>query len=363
MRLISTKNCQAGMILAKTLYNDTGHVLLSEGVSLTKPMIERMQSLGISLIYIHDERTKDIEHKEVLTEQTRKHALHTIQSQFKNMVKDGKLVHTAEASNGGKAFRGVVKNILNDIRSHKQAMSLLTDVCTYDQYIFQHSLNVTVYTLAIALAQGYNETQLEEIGLGAILHDIGKLAVPLEILTKPDKLTNEEFSVVQEHTTNGFQLLRKIYDLPLLAAHCAYQHHERLDGSGYPRKLKGDKIHPYAKLLAITDVFDALTSNRSYRKAKLPHVAMEIIFSGAGKIFDFDLVQSFRDNIAMYPLGMMVKLSNGFSGVVVDHNRHLSSRPIVRLLKDAQGQDIDTLEEMDLSKHLSIVIEDCDFIP
>src|SRR5690606_27436880 len=143
---------------------------------------------------------------------------------------------------------------LGDIRAHQQAISLLTDVFIHDHYTFQHSLNVTIYSLAVGMKLGYNEAQLEELGIGAILHDIGKLAIPLEILNKQAKLTAEEYQPVQVHTTNGFLLLRKIQELPLLAAHCAYQHHERLDGSGYPRGLKGDEIHPYSKLLANTDV-------------------------------------------------------------------------------------------------------------
>src|SRR5690606_17963818 len=138
------------------------------------------------------------------------------------------------------------------------------------------------YSLAIGLKLGYSEAQLEGLGIGAILHDIGKVAIPLEILNKKGKLSEEEYTLVKEHTTNGFEILRKIEELPLLAAHCAYQHHERLDGSGYPRGLKGDDIHPYAKLLAVTDVFDALTTERSYRKAMLPHIALEVIFSGTG---------------------------------------------------------------------------------
>lgn len=360
MRLISTRNCQAGMVLAKTIFNDRGQVLLSEGVTLTDPVIARIQELGINFVYIFDERLSDIEPTPILSDRTRTKAVHMIKSLFDEMEANGHHIHAVSSPRFGKALRSLIRDILRDIRSHRQVLSLLTDVMIHDRYTFQHSLNVTIYTLAVALKLGYNEAQLEEIGIGAMLHDIGKVAVPLEILNKKGKLTDEEYHLIKEHTTYGFELLRKVEELPLLAAHCAYQHHERLDGSGYPRKLKGDAIHPYAKLLGITDVFDALTSQRSYRKAMLPHQALEVIYSGAGIIFDFDLVQAFKDTISMYPIGITVRLSNGYMGVVIDHNRNLPSRPIVRLFRDPNGKEIDTLEEIDLSKHLSIVIEDCE---
>jgi HD-GYP domain-containing protein (c-di-GMP phosphodiesterase class II) len=362
MRLISTAQCQEGMEVAKTVYNDVGQALVSEGIPLTTRMISRLRDLQILYLYIKDERTADIEIKEVLSEKTRLFAANTIKNEFSKVIKNGKLVQVMEAPELGKKFRSVVKEILDDIRSHQKVMSVLMDVQSTDQYTFQHSLNVTIYTLALAMAQNYSEKQMIEIGLGAILHDVGKLTVPPEILSKPGKLTDEEFAIVKEHTTTGFNFIRKMHDISLLCAHCAYQHHERLDGSGYPRGLVNKEIHEYAKLIAIADVFDALTSNRSYRKAMLPHVAMEFIYSGAGTQFDLEFVNTFRNTISMYPIGMTVKLSNGYKGVVVDHNHQLPSRPIIRLLQDHEGQELTQIKEMDLATHLSVVIDDCDIV-
>jgi HD-GYP domain-containing protein (c-di-GMP phosphodiesterase class II) len=362
MRLISIKECQEGMELAKTIYSDVGQVLIHEGVSLTARMIARLQDLEMPFVYVRDEQTKGVEPKEAVSQRTRNFALHTIKDEFSKMLKNGRLGNVVDSPDLGKKFRGVVKEILADVRSHHKVMSVLMDVQSADQYTFNHSLNVTIYTLALAMAQKYSEKQLIEIGLGAILHDVGKLTVPNEILSKPGKLTEEEFAVVKEHTTNGFDYLRKIHDLPLLCAHCAFQHHERLDGSGYPRGLEEDKIHEYAKIIAIADVFDALTSNRSYRKAMLPHMAMEVIYSGAGTLFDLQLVNTFRNTISMYPIGMTVKLSNGCKGIVVDHNYQLPSRPIIRIFEDKNGQALLQAEEIDLAKHLSVVIEDCELV-
>lgn len=362
MRLISIVQCQEGMELAKTVYNDVGQVLINEGIPLTTRMISRLQELRITYIYILDERTADVEVKDVLSEKTRSLAVNTIKTEFSNIIKNGKLVQIIDDPDLGKKFRSVVKEILDDVRSNQKVMNVLLDVQSTDEYTFQHSLNVTIYTLALATALNYSEKKMIEIGLGAILHDVGKLTIPHEVLSKPGKLTDEEFTVVKEHTTNGFEFLRKIHDISLLCAHCAYQHHERLDGSGYPRALVNKEIHEYAKLIAIADVFDALTSNRSYRKAMLPHIAMEFIYSGAGTQFDLDFVNTFKNTIAMYPIGMGVKLSNGYKGVVVDHNHQLPSRPIIRLLKDQEDKEITQLKEIDLATHLSVVIDDCDLV-
>lgn len=362
MRLISTIQCHEGMELAKTVYNDVGQVLINKGIILTTRMISRLQELQITYIYIMDERTADVEIRDVLSEKTRMFAVNTIKTEFANIINNGKLVRIIDAPELGKKFRSVVKEILNDVRSNQKVVNVLLDVQTTDQYTFQHSLNVTVYTLALAMAQNYSEKKMIEIGLGAILHDVGKLTIPHEIISKPGKLTDEEYALVKEHTTNGFNFIREIHDISLLCAHCAYQHHERLDGSGYPRGLVKEEIHEYAKLIAIADVFDALSSHRSYRKAMLPHIAMEFIYTGAGTLFDLELVNTFRNTISMYPIGVTVKLSNGYKGVVVDHNYQLPSRPIIRLLEDPEGQQLEHSKEIDLATHLSIVIEDCDLV-
>jgi len=238
----------------------------------------------------------------------------------------------------------------------------LTSVYVHDNYTFSHSTNVTIYTLAMAMKMGYNDKQLNEIGMGSMLHDIGKVVIPKEILNKPGKLTDEEFALVKEHPTFGFELLRKEHSISLLSAHCAFQHHEKLDGTGYPRGLKGNEIHEYGKVMAIADVFDALTSNRSYRSAMLPHTAMEIIFAGANTHFDANLIRVFQQSVATYPEGVTVKLNTGEEGVVIKYEFSAPARPLVRIIKDPNGKRIEKPYDLDLAKHLNIMITECDAI-
>lgn len=146
--------------------------------------------------------------------------------------------------------------------------------------------------------------------------------------------------------------------MPLLAAHCAFQHHERENGSGYPRGIKGNEIHDYAKLIAIIDSYDAMTTHRPYRLAMLPHQAMEILFSGVETLYDYKKVALFRDNVAIYPLGLSVKLSTGEKGVVVVINPAIPQRPTIRIMEGADGEKITQPYEVDLSKQLTVFVSE-----
>ncbi|WP_047150479.1 HD-GYP domain-containing protein [Aneurinibacillus tyrosinisolvens] len=363
MRLISITRCQPGMVLAKPIYTDTGTVLLNRDVSLTDSMIQRLKQKGINTLYIRDKATEDIEVNEVISEETRRSAMKTIHQSFTDIILSEQKWKTRLSMQAVTSFRTMFESILYDLKKNRNAMNLLTNIYTHDNYVYAHSLNVAIYSAALAIQQGYNDKELTEIGIGALFHDIGKLMLPEEILNKPDRLTEDEFEIIKKHAEYGFEFLRNQDGISLLSAHCAYQHHERMNGSGYPRGLKGDEIHRFARVMAVCDVFDALTTNRVYRKAMLPHEAVEILYTGAGDgQFESKLVEGFRDTIAIYPLGITVVLNTGEVGVVVDYNRRLPSRPIVRITKHPDGRDVDKYYEIDLSKELTIMIVGCDAI-
>ncbi|MBU9712992.1 HD-GYP domain-containing protein [Evansella tamaricis] len=353
MKLRSVQSLQVKDVLAKAIYNEQGQVLLNHGVSLSEGMIKRLKQKGISFVYIDDSDTSDIYVDDVVKDSTRQESIKTIRENFETISKLNNMGKSIDVDKLSPSFSKVVKNILTDIQGHKQAVSMLSDVFCYDSYIFHHSLNVTVYSLAFGKKYGLNEKQLHELGMGAILHDVGKIAVPVEVLNKQGKLTEEEFKLIQEHSTIGFDLLRRSSTISLLTAHCAYQHHERMDGSGYPRGLKGKDIHLYAKLIGIADVFDAVTGNRVYRKARLPHEALEILYAGANTLFDKGMVETFAKTVALYPIGLEVTLSDGKVGIVSKHNGEMTARPVVRVLKEdgekVQPYEINLMEKLDVT--------------
>ena len=362
MRLKSIRNCRPGDILARSIYTETGMVLVGAGVVLTERMIARLKKKNITSLYIEDERTNDIMVDTIISEETRREAMTLIHETFRAAegASPKKWQHVFSDKLLGSQLRQVMTAIAGELKNSRSAMNLMADACAYDNYIFTHSFNVALYSSAIALKTGFSEKEIVEIGIGGLLHDIGKTCVPDEILRKPGKLTAEEFALMKKHAEQGFEILRKQDDISLLIAHCAYQHHERWDGSGYPRALKAEEIHPFARLMAVADVFDALTTHRVYRPSVLPHEAMEILYSGSNTMFDPTYVIAMRDTIALYPIGLSVTLNTGEAGVVAEANAGLPSRPTIRILTDENGRQVDKPYEYDLSKRLDLMIVACD---
>nr|WP_261780060.1 HD-GYP domain-containing protein [Paenibacillus xylanexedens] len=353
MRLVHINLLQPGMKLGKRIYSEEGLVLLSEDVELTERLIRRLKDLGVGYVYIKEAATEDIIVPDMLQEETRRRALVEIKQQFQSM---SGLKTKSRIPHFGKALSGLMNTILEDIGGQKEAMIMLMDMNSSDLDLYNHSLNVCVYTLVLGVASGYSRQQLMEIGLGALLHDIGKTQIDPVVLHKPAKLTDEEFKIIQQHTTYGHRILKDEPGIPLLAAHCALQHHERIDGSGYPFGLKGPQIHEYAKWIALADSYDAMTSNRIYRKSLLPHQAVEVLYTGSGSLYEQRMLEKFRDCVAIYPVGLSVTLSTGEVGVVASIDSRIPQRPRIRVLKNADGQTLKAPYEIDLSTALSVMI-------
>lgn len=353
MRLVHINLLQPGMKLGKRIFSEEGLVLLSEDVELTSRLIGRLKDLGIGYVYIQDAATEDIIVPDMLQEETKRRALVEIKQQFQHM---SGFKSKNQITHFGKALSGVMHSILEDIGGQKEAMIMLMDMNSSDFDLYTHSLNVCVYTLVLGVASGYTRQQLMEIGLGALLHDIGKTQIPSDILHKPSRLSDEEYKVIQQHTTYGHRILKDEPGIPLLAAHCALQHHERIDGSGYPFGLKGNEIHEYAKWIALADSYDAMTTNRVYRQALLPHQAVEVLYTGSGTLYEQWMLEKFRDCVAIYPVGISVKLSTGEVGVVAAIQPRVPQRPLIRVIKDAEGQVLAAPYEINLATKLSVMI-------
>ncbi|OEH93962.1 HD-GYP domain-containing protein [Bacillus solimangrovi] len=359
MRLVSIDSLRENVVLEKPIFNDKGQVLLGEGVVLTNKLINRLKEHGVDHVCIVDQLSEGIKLTEPISIETRMQAMSTIKETLESVHKNHDLSKAFVQGGLDKQFNEVIRNILRDISRIPEAISLMSDVYSYDNYIFSHSLNVTIYSLALAYQLKLSPRELEEIGIGAMLHDVGKMMVPIEILTKPGRLTDEEFVEMKNHAEYGFNILRKVPTLSLVTAHCAYQHHERIDGSGYPRGLKGRDIHYYSRIIAVADVYDAVTSNRVYRRAMLPHEGLEILYAGSGTQFDKELIDAFRKAIIIYPPGLKVELSDQRKGIVIRSNPGLSERPIIRIIEEA-GRQCGKPYELDLSKDLNTVITGAD---
>ncbi|AIQ12159.1 HD-GYP domain-containing protein [Paenibacillus durus] len=353
MRLVPISRLQEGMKLGRKIYNDEGLVLLSDGVVLNSALISRLSKIDIGYVYIHDALTEDVEIPNMLQDETRNQALKTIRTQFQEIssasdIKKG-FYHL------DKKFSKVMDSILDEMSGQEDPMIMLHDMHTTDNYLYTHSLNVCLYTLVLGIAHGYSRSDLTMLGLGSLLHDIGKTQIPVKILQKPGMLSDEEFRHMQAHTEIGFKILKEEPNIPLLVAHCALQHHERINGSGYPRGLLGPQIHEYAKWIGVADSYDAMTSSRVYKKAMLPHQAVEALYVGSGTLYEQQQLEIFRDRVAIYPIGLNIKLSTGESAVVVKIDPSLPHRPVVRVIEGPEREKIAPYE-LDLRKNLSVII-------
>lgn len=337
MRYIDIESVEPGQILGKTIFSVNGQVLLSENVTLTVYMINTLRRIGVSMIYIKDPEFDDVEIEDVVSEETKRLIV-------------GKMCELFESFRSGKPLAPCslsvsVDALLEDVMRNQDVLLQLTDIRTHDNDQFMHALNVCTMSVLIGIQFGLNQSQLKDLAIGALLHDIGKVGQPSD---QPESNNRDH------HTWRGFEALKK--DFSLLVAHTALQHHETIDGQGVPRALDGESIHPYAKIVAVANTFDNMLYHRDPNQRKLPHEAAEDLMALAGVKLDLEVVQHFLKTVSIYPTGISVRLSTRETGVVVGQHRGLPGRPIVRVVsKDADGY-IDS-KEIDLAKHPTVFIE------
>lgn len=242
------------------------------------------------------------------------------------------------------------KNILLNISAMKPADG---------DYIYHHSLNVCILSINIAAASGYNEQQVIEIGMGALLHDVGMLLIPKNIRLKNGRLAENEWFDIQKHPMLGLHLLEKIKHLPSSVPFIAYQTHERENGKGYPKQRSNRLIHNYAKVVAIADIFEALSSPRMYREGNIPYKSMESLIKMTRQGFvSGEIVKSFLEYTSLFPVGSVVELSNGFLGKVIKANGSSFAKPVVCVFANSNGIKLEpqAIYEEDLSRNTSVQI-------
>lgn len=330
LRKIRLSEVRPGMILARSLLSRKGQVLLASGVKLTEEYLYKLRALHIKTLFIHDARYEDIIIPEYISLETQQRAL-AILSTTMERIHDKK---TFEID----AICDIASDIVEELILQPSISIQLTGIATHDDYTLAHSLNCAIYTTLLARFCNFTVPQMKEITCGALLHDVGKIKVDKKIINKPDRLTEKEFGIIKEHPQSGFNLLvKKRWEISSLVAHMAWQHHEKFDGTGYPRGLQGEEILNYARLLTITDVYEAITGHRPYRKAMNLEEAYDIILSGLGTTFDKNFGEIFLSKMAMYSPGVEVTLSTGERAVVISVSENFPGKPLVRLLFYADG--------------------------
>ncbi|HKL13491.1 MAG TPA: HD-GYP domain-containing protein [Halanaerobiales bacterium] len=348
MRLVPVEDIKPDMKLAKSIYHKN-NILLNTGVKELHRYKAKLKSIGINYVYIEDKYSADIDVDYVIKDELREKG----QKRIRSFMEDIKFNNSINVNKIKNTVSDIVEDILNN--SDNIIVNML-DIKNFDDYTFEHSVNVAVYSIILGKSLNFNIRDLNKLGIGAILHDIGKILVPPEILFKEDRLTAEEYEIIKEHSELGYNYIKEAHEVSQVSKAAILSHHERLDGSGYPRKKEGDDIHEYAKIVAITDVYDALTSDRTYRKRWPVHEAISYIMSNSDEKFDNYYVDKFIRNLAIYPNGTMVRLSNGQKAIVKEQNSNYPTRPVLRVIEDTEGNEL--IKDLDLLQNLNIVIED-----
>lgn len=246
-------------------------------------------------------------------------------------IRLGQAVNTDEA-------KELVTEVANSITRSSHALMWLTNMKERDEYTSIHCINVCIMAVSFGRSIGMSKSELEILGLGGLLHDIGKMKVPLEILNKPSKLTIEEFEVMKTHPMEGYNMLKEQGNLPLDVLDIVKHHHERRNGKGYPSNLNGDEISNMTRMVAIVDVYDAITSDRCYHDAITPYDALKNMYEWVNEDFDKIVIEQFIKCLGIYPIGCVVELNLGHIGIVVSASEKSKLRPIVMLVVNSKSE-------------------------
>ncbi|MGM9572619.1 MAG: HD-GYP domain-containing protein [bacterium] len=353
MKLVFLDDTQIGAILAKNIYGSDGSVLLSKGIVLNSKYISRLKDFGIESAYVVNKKIQhfnlNLEINDLISDTVRQETIKIVKENLVKIIDESNLNYTQIAE--------AVNQIIDELLSKDVLIFNLTDIRSFDNYTFAHSVNVAILAISVGISLKLSRNELKILGIGAFLHDIGKIKIPIHILNKPGKLNDEEYNIIKHHPEYGFEFIRRNKNFNIISAHIAYQHHEKFDGSGYPQGLKGKQIHKLARITSIADVYDALTANRPYRKAYLPHKALEFILGGSATFFDPDIVKAFLKCISPYPIGTIVRLNTGEIGVVLKQNQEALLRPVI-LVYEKDGKELDKPKEKNLVDFPTVLVQD-----
>lgn len=340
MRYVVFSNIKKGMILGLPLYGENSELLYDRGTKLKNAHIKAINKLGFSGIYIEDELSSGIEIDPIVPDSLR----------MKTVKAAKKLIKQAEADAEAGTMRHVSVDEQRDIvmpviemllsKDHQPIFDYF-DIKPYGDYDYYHAANVMIISLMLGIKLGVDEEKLFDLGISSLIHDVGNVFIPKDILNKPGELTPDEFEIVKSHAEKGFDYLSQYYDLSTEACKGALQHHENFDGTGYPGNLRRHKISQFGRIIALTDVYDALISRRPFRNALYPYQALDIVRQRADRKFDPEIVHTLEKIIAPYPVTAAVELNTPeVVGIVKEVFPDDISRPTIMLPMKRRGDDM-----------------------
>jgi HD-GYP domain-containing protein (c-di-GMP phosphodiesterase class II) len=326
------------MELGRTIYGPNGRVLLRKGLVLREALISTLKKQNYPGVYVDDEISKDIEVEDVIDDELRNDTTQKLKNLFVTLQDGTPSLNVLEESVAD--LNEMINNLVDQVFNNKHMVYNLVDLKNHDDYTFRHSVNVSALSTVLGVALHFSRQALVYLARGALFHDIGKMFLDKDILNKKGELTPEEYEHVKEHSQRGFEYVKTKLNFSAQESIAILQHHEKVDGTGYPHGRVGRDIHLNAQVVSIADVFDAMTSYRVYHDARLPSEAMEYIMGNVGQRFDAGVVDAFLKKVAAYPTGITVQLSNGLKGIVCENFEGMTMRPRIKLFTDNPAEPV-----------------------
>lgn len=317
-----------------------GRVLVAKGAILDEYVIESLLKLGIMSVYIQegteDPETEDSENASPLAQ---KHIEElrapdrsklTLSNSVRKRVAEGiqYIYSNAESENMASATDSIANELMSAIENNNAVAIDISALKTSDEYTFKHSVDVATIAMILAKQQGLSKQQIYEIGVAGLLHDVGKTQIPHEILNKPSRLSDKEFEVMKQHSVFGYRMIKDRGEFNEAVLMGILQHHEKINGKGYPMGVDDSHMTQYAKIISVADIYDALVTERPYKKAFSQRDAVEMIMSMTLEL-DMTAMKSFLESVILYPVDSIVELSNGERARVVQNSPHYILRPTV----------------------------------
>lgn len=355
-RYVATRIVKPGMIIDQAIIDRAGRVLIARKTELDDYLIAALMKMGVPGIYIRegeeDEKT-EIE-KEAPIENPvieKKYEQVKVEDRAKVRLSESVRKRVAEGvqylyqDTNSASFVSETRNITNDLmKAITDNDAIAVDISALkisDEYTFKHSVDVATMSMIVAKRYGFTKEQVYEIGIAGLLHDIGKSQIPNEVLNKAGKLTDEEFALMKQHTLLGYRILAEKKELSEDIKLGVLQHHEKTNGRGYPMGIEEDKINVFARIISVVDIYDALVTERPYKKPFSPRDAVEMIMSMTGEL-DINVMRCFLESVILYPVGTDVPLSNGEMARVIENSPNYVLRPKVLGLTTGKIYDLAT---------------------
>lgn len=362
MRLIPIECIRENSLLGKSIYTPDGRCLLKAGLSLTNDTLKKIKEHKILSLYIIDDYS-DAVIEDIIKPELRHKSISVIKETFSHIeriasshkfTKKELSEYTRQEKSYFQSINKIAEELVENILQNRNVLLSLVDIRSMDNYTYAHSVNVAVISLVLGISLNLSKQNLTYLCIGALLHDVGKSFIPGEILQKTSELTPEEFQEIQKHPRYGYNFLNRFFSLSSHVRLIVLQHHERYDGLGYPAGISRNSISYLARIVSIADVYDALTSDRPYKRAMCPSDSLEYLMSNSGTLFDHNMLDVFCKVIIPFPQGTIVNLSNGDIGVVEETIPSFPLRPIVKIVKSDQQNKVGS--KINLIDTLSVVI-------